>query len=225
MARVVFDYNKIEKIIGYTFKNKELLKTAFTHSSFANENKVESNERLEFLGDSVLQYVVTYKLYSDYSLKEGDLSKFRQKLVSENPLAFVIEELGIAPFLLKGKGEAKSKIDSKAMKADLFEAIVGAICLDSNLDEAKKFVLTCLKSVFKQYDSSRDFVDAKTKLQETMVGARIIYNTTKHDLSGCFEYKSVVLINKIPCGSGSGHNKKTAEQMAAREALSKITKE
>ena len=113
MKNLDFEYLKIEKIIGYTFKDKGLLKTAFTHSSYANENRCKSNERLEFFGDSVLGYVVTRKLYNEFKLSEGELSKFRQKLVSEQPLAFIIEELGLDTFILKGKGESKNKFDSK----------------------------------------------------------------------------------------------------------------
>ena len=220
-----FIAEKIEKIIGYKFKDKNLLKTAFTHSSYSNENNCKSNERLEFLGDSVLGMIVTKKLYNDYKLSEGELSKFRQKLVSEQPLAFVIEELKLNDFLLKGKGESKNKFDSKAMKADLFEAIVGALFLDSGLLEAEKWVLSCLKSVFEEYSHTFDFEDAKTKLQEKLVGSKIIYNTKKIDKSGYFEYKCSLKINGIIVGRGVGHNKKQAEMQAASEALNKITKE
>ncbi|MBQ9790353.1 MAG: ribonuclease III [Clostridia bacterium] len=225
MQRGVFDYEKVEKIIGIKFKDKKLLQTAFTHSSFANEHKVESNERLEFLGDSVLGVAVTMKLFKDFSLSEGDLSKFRQKLVSEEPLAFVVEELGLDGFILKGKGESKNKVDSKAIKADLFEAIVGAICLDSGFEASQRFVLKMLESVFREYGKTLDFVDAKTKLQERLAGSKIFYDTQKFDLSGFFEYRSVVKINGVVSGSGTGHNKKTAEQEAAKQALLKITKE
>lgn len=219
-----FDYKKIEKIIGYSFKNKELLKTAFTHSSFANENNCKSNERLEFLGDSVLGFIVTKKLYNDYKLSEGELSKFRQKLVSEQPLAFIIEELGLADFLLKGKGESKNKFDSKAIKADLFEALVGAMLLDSSVEQVESFILSKLHSVFEKFSSSLDFEDSKTKLQEKLVGSKIIYNTKKIDHKGYFEYSCELKINGVVAGCGSGHNKKQAEMQAATEALSKITK-
>ena len=222
---LLFDAQKIEKLIGYTFKDKSLLKTAFTHSSFANEHKVDSNERLEFLGDSVLGYAVTKKLYDDYSMNEGELSKFRQKLVSAEPLAFVIEELGLDAFLLKGKGESKNKFDSKSIKADLFESIVGAICLDAGVLESQKFVLKVLSSVFDKYGKSHDFVDSKTKLQELMAGSKIVYLTQKFDMSGYFEYESVVKVNGVACGVGRGHNKRSAEQLAATKALMKITKE
>ena len=97
MENVSFNIEQIEKIIEYTFKDKKLLKMAFTHSSYANEHKCKSNERLEFFGDSVLGFVVTKKLYSDFKLNEGNLSKFRQKLVSEQPLSFIVKFFIFAP--------------------------------------------------------------------------------------------------------------------------------
>lgn len=215
----------IESKIGHKFKNKDLLKTAFTHSSYAHEQRVESNERLEFLGDSALEYIITYKLYCDYSMNEGNLSKFRQKLVSEAPLAMVVEELGLDVYILKGKGELKNKVDSKAIKADLFEAIVGAICLDSGLVQAKNFVLKTLDSVFNSYKGVKHFDDPKTKLQELFVHDKIVYETKKVNKTGYFEYTSCLKINGVLAGSGSGRNKRIAEEMAAQNALAKITKE
>ena len=225
MENVNFDSAQIEKIIGYKFKNRNLLKTAFTHSSYANEHRCKSYERLEFFGDSVLGFVVTKKLYSDFKLSEGDLSKFRQKLVSEQPLAFIVEELGLDNYILKGKGESKNKVDSKAIKADLFESIAGAICLDSNIENAEVFILKSLDSVFKSYMGSFDFEDSKTKLQEKLVGSKIVYNTRKIDHKGYFEYVCNLKINGVTVGQGRGPNKKTAEMSAASVALSVITKE
>lgn len=225
MDNIKFDYSALEEIIGYKFKDKLLLKTAFTHSSYANENRVKSNERLEFFGDSVLGFVVTKKLYNEFKLSEGELSKFRQKLVSEQPLSFIIEELGLDKFILKGKGESRNKFDSKAMKADLFEAIVGAICIDSDVKNAEVFILKNLESVFKSYIGNYDFEDSKTKLQEMFVGSKIVYLTRKIDHKGYFEYKSTLKINGVIVGTGEGHNKKSAEMNAASFALKNITKE
>jgi len=225
LENIIFDCSKVESIIGYKFKDKSLLKTAFTHSSYANEHKCKSNERLEFFGDSVLGFVVTKKLYNEFKLSEGELSKFRQKLVSEQPLSFIIEELGLDAFILKGKGESRNKFDSKSMKADLFEAIVGAICSDSDIKNAEIFILKNLESVFKTYVGNFDFEDSKTKLQEKFVGSKIVYNTRKIDHKGYFEYKSTLKINGVVVGTGEGHNKKTAEMNAASLALKNITKE
>jgi len=224
VEKINFNCGDIEKIIGYTFKDKNLLKTAFTHSSYANEHKCKSYERLEFFGDSVLGFIVTKKLYSDFKLSEGELSKFRQKLVSEQPLSFVIEELGLDAFILKGKGESKNKFDSKSIKADLFESITGAICLDSNVVEAERFVLNNLSSVFESYTNNLDFEDSKTKLQEKLVGCKIVYVTKKIDHKGFFEYECSLKINGIISGKGRGHNKKTAEMQAASVALKNISK-
>ena len=225
MENLDFNYSKIEQIIGYKFQDKSLLKTAFTHSSYANENRCKSNERLEFFGDSVLGFVVTKKLYNEFKLSEGELSKFRQKLVSEQPLSFIIEELGLDKFILKGKGESRNKFDSKSIKADLFEAVAGAICKDSDIKSAEIFILKNLESVFKSYVGHYDFEDSKTKLQEKFVGDKIIYNTRKVDHKGFFEYKCTLKLNGQVVGTGTGHNKKSAEMNAASYALKNITKE
>ena len=216
----------LETNLGYDFRDRMILNNALTHKSYLRKSEfLGNNERLEFLGDSVLGFIVTFKLYNEYNMTEGELSKFRQKLVSEEPLAFAIEELGLDKYLLKGKGESKNKFDSKSMKADLFEAIVGAMCEDAGIEVSQKFVLSCLDSLFKSYNNVADFADHKTKLQEKLVGQKIIYNTTKVDKSGYFEYISKIKINGVLCGTGKGRNKKTAEQLAAKMALEKITKE
>ena len=142
----MFSFDKIEKIIGYKFQNRKLLNTAFVHSSYANEHKVECNERLEYLGDAVLEFIITDKLYSLFNLGEGQLTKYRASLVNEDTLSFIVSELNLDSFLLKGKGEKKNGIDSKAIKCDLFEAIVGAIYLDSGIEFAKQFVLNVMDS-------------------------------------------------------------------------------
>ena len=124
-----FNFHEAEDKLKVKFKNKELLEMAFTHSSYANENNKQSNERLEFLGDSVLGLIVTQVIYSKTDFKEGQLSKLRALLVSEEPLSRIIDMLDIEKLMLKGKGESKSKVSSKAIKCDLFEAIVGANCI------------------------------------------------------------------------------------------------
>ena len=135
-----FDIQKIEKIIGYAFKNKELLKTAFTHSSFSNEHRVESNERLEFLGDSILSVIIAEEIFKRYNKSEGELTKIRASLVSEKSLAFISKQLGIDKFLIVGAGLVK-KEPTDAMIADSFEAMLAAIYLDGGMKNARKFIL------------------------------------------------------------------------------------
>ena len=138
-VKEIVNISAVEKIIGYTFKSKKLLTRALTHSSYSNEHRVESNERLEFLGDAVIEFIITEKLYTEFKGKEGDLSKIRALIVSEKPLAAAIDKLGLEKYLLKGVGESKNTTKSKAMKCDMFEAIAGAIYIDGGIEETKKF--------------------------------------------------------------------------------------
>lgn len=220
----MFNSSKIEKIIGYKFKNKQLLQTAFVHSSYANEHKVECNERLEYLGDAVLEFVVTDKLYKTFNLKEGLLTKYRASLVNEGTLAFVIEELQLDAFLLKGKGEKRNFIDSKAIKCDLYEAIVGAIYLDGSIVEAQNFIYSTLETFLNDLQTQGLKNDSKSALQEMLVNQKIIYSTTKHGESHNPHYKSTVIVNGQNMGFGEGTNKKSAEQVAAKNTIDMLKK-
>lgn len=213
----------VEKIIGYTFKNKEHLKIALTHSSYANEHRCMSNERYEFLGDSVLGMVVAESLFKNVKAKEGDYTKMRAELVSEKSLAFLVDELGIEQFMFKGKGEAKSA-PSKAIKCDLYEAIVGAIFLDGGLNNAKKFILSTLATGIDNFKRAGTPIDNKTKLQELCKGQKIRYTYKKSGLSNDPWFKTTVYVNGVSLGQGEGENKRSAEMIAAGEALKKLTK-
>ena len=109
--------SEVEKIIGYKFKTKKTLQTALTHSSYSNEHRVESNERLEFLGDAVIEFIITEKLYKEFKGKEGDLSKIRATVVSEKPLAEAVDRLGLEKFLLRGVGESKNTNTSNTIRS------------------------------------------------------------------------------------------------------------
>ena len=218
----IFNFNAVEEKLGISFRNKNLLKIAFTHSSYANEHNCESNERLEFLGDSVLGFIVTKKIYNYTNLKEGELSKLRALLVSEEPLAKIVDELKIEEYMLKGIGESKNKVNSRAIKCDLFEAIVGAIYLDLGLEIVQKFVMKKLEPVFVQIKKLESFEDSKTQLQEKFSHAKIKYVTKKLGQDHNPTYESMVLINNVSCGKGVASNKRSAEQGAAKEALTNI---
>ena len=220
----MFSCKPIENKIGYVFKNKNLLKTAFVHSSYANEHKVKSNERLEYLGDAVLEFIVTDKLYNTFNLSEGQLTKYRASLVTESTLAFVIEQLKLDQYLLKGKGEKKNNIDSKAIKCDLFEAVVGALYLDGGINEAQKFVVEVLETFFDSLKKDGLKNDAKSTLQEMLINQKIVYSTTKHGESHNPSYKCTVIINNQLMGFGQGTNKKAAEQEAAKNTIDMIKK-
>lgn len=213
---------EVEKIIGYKFKSPKLLIKALTHSSYSNEHKVESNERLEFLGDAVIEFIITERLYLEFNEKEGDLSKIRAMLVSEKPLAEAIDSLGLEKFLLKGVGESKNTISSKAVKCDMFEAIVGAIYLDGGIENAKKFFNKAIDAKFLNIKQNGFVDDPKTKLQEMLKQAKIVYQTSKSGADHMPTYKTNVFINDVKMGSGTGSNKRSSEEMAASNAINNL---
>lgn len=212
---------EFEKNIKYNFKNKELLKTALTHSSYANENRGGSayNERLEFLGDAVLQLITSEKLYLENPhMPEGKMSKQRAALVCEEALAGYSSEINLGRYLLLGKGEeASGGRHRHSILADAFEALIGAIFLDGGMENAKKFVLRFVDA------AHLSLQDYKTLLQEIIQknpGERLSYVVTgesgpDHDKSFTVE----VHLNSNVIGKGEGKSKKQAEQAAAKEAL------
>lgn len=214
---------KIQTIVGKKIVNKQIIQQAFIHSSYANETKKESNERLEFLGDAVLELVITDYLYRSFNLAEGKLTKYRASLVSESTLAFVVEELGLDKYLLRGKGESKSKITS-AEKCDLYEAVVGALYIDGGIELAKKFILSTHETVLQKLKTDGLEENAKNQLQEMLANKKICYKTTKHGQDHSPIYKSLVTIDGVGLGSGEGTNKKSAEQMAAKNTIKMIKK-
>lgn len=215
---------EVEEILGYNFKTKSLLKTALTHSSYSNEHKVESNERLEFLGDAVIEFIITKKLFLEFKGKEGDLSKIRALIVSEKPLAEAVDKLGLSKYLIKGVGESKNTTESKAIKCDLFEALCGAIYLDGGIDETSKFFSKAVGDIVENLKINGYVDDPKTKLQETLKQSKISYNTVKTGPDHMPIYKSTVFVNGQKMGSGEGSNKRTAEENAASMAINNLKK-
>lgn len=165
------DYTDLEKKIGYEFKNKKLLENALTHTSYSNEHKeYQSYERLEFLGDAVLELTISEYLYSNYpNLPEGEMTRIRASVVCEESLYKVSKEIEDEKYLLLGKCEANTAgRNRQAILADSIEAILGAIYLDSNFDEAKKFILTYLKQEVEASIKGIGIKDYKTLLQEEL---------------------------------------------------------
>lgn len=212
----------VEEIIGYKFKNQKLLLKALTHSSFSNEHKVESNERLEFLGDAVIEFIITERLYLEFKEKEGDLSKIRAMLVSEKPLAEAIDELGLEKYLLKGIGESKNTVSSKAVKCDMFEAIAGAIYLDGGIENVKTFFNNAIGDKIMNIKLNGFVDDPKTKLQELLKQAKIVYQTTKSGLDHQPTFKTNVFINDVKMGKGTGTTRRSSEEMAANDAINNL---
>lgn len=222
---------EFEKKVDYKFEDIELLNLAFFHSSYANENKNIhnlSNERLEFLGDSVVDLVVSdilYKLQKD--IPEGEMTKLRSQMVCESSFAFVARKLDLGKYLLMGKGEELSGGRNRdSILADTFEAICGAIYLDSNFDNIYNLLSKLFYKIFLNHlENNIKFIDYKTKLQEynqQNSAIKLKYKIEKeegpdHDKT----FYVAVYEGEKHLGSGVGKSKKSAEQSAAKDALSK----
>ena len=217
---------QLEKNLKYTFKNKELLKNALAHSSYANEKKgsITSNERLEFLGDSVLSIIVSEHIYKNFPhLPEGQLTRIRASLVCEKTLCAFSKQLEVGDYLLLGKGEkANGGAQRPSILADAFEAILAAIYLDGGMEPAKRHVLRFVQSELAHLENE-NFKDYKTELQEIIQRnpeEKLTYVLTGEsgpDHDKCFTVE--VHLNSNVIGEGSGHSKKNAEQAAAKKAL------
>ena len=221
----------LEKKINYTFKDKALIKRAMMHSSYINEKhleKYECNERLEFLGDAVLELVSSEFLFLDMpEVSEGKLTKTRASMVCEPALAYCARDIEIGSYLLLGKGEdATGGRERDSVTSDAMEALIGAIYLDGGFTNAKEFIH---KFILTDLENKKLFYDSKTILQE-MVQAKmeepIIYeliNEEGPDHNKSFTVQ--VLIGSDIYGTGTGRTKKAAEQKAAYEAILKLKKE
>ncbi len=220
---------ELEEKIGYTFSNKALIEQALTHSSYANErriNKIPDYERIEFLGDAVLELVSSEFLFLSFPDKpEGELTKTRASMVCEQALAFCAKDLELGNFIRLGKGEAMAGGAHRAsITSDVMEAIIGAIFLDSGIEEAKKFIH---RYILSDLEEKQLFYDAKTILQERIQksGADVHYELQReegpeHDK----RFYTAVYRGDQLLGEGSGHNKKEAEQQAAYQALVSMKK-
>jgi ribonuclease-3 len=164
------ELEQLEKSIGYHFKNKELLKNALTHTSYANENNIKSNEKLEFLGDSILEFISSKYIYNNYpNLKEGEMTKVRADVVCEKSLYKVAQKHNFSDFLYVGKSQAISNGNKRpAILADSVEAIIAAIYFDSGLDNAEKFIVDNLRDYIKIASQNVGMKDYKTVLQEKL---------------------------------------------------------
>lgn len=220
----------LEKRIAYIFQDKNLILQAITHSSYANErkiNKIKDYERIEFLGDAVLELVSSEFLYGKHDeMPEGQLSRTRAAMVCEPSLASCARDLGLDQYILLGKGEEQTGGRSRdSIVSDVMEALIGAIYLDGGFEKAKAFIH---RFILEDLEHKALFYDAKSMLQVEVqkTGADVRYVLTgesgpEHDKTFSVEvYQGEKLL-----GKGSGHNKKKAEQQAAYEALLLLKKQ
>ena len=219
------DFEKLEKSIGYTFKDKSLLKKALTHTSYAYEKNIESNEKLEFLGDSILEFLSSKYIYNNYKkLKEGEMTKVRAEVVCEDSLYKVAKLHNFSDFILIGKSEANNNGNQKpAILADSIEATIAAIYFDGGLAEAEKFIIENLKEAIENSTKHVGMKDFKTVLQEKLQEngeVTIKYTVIKEsgpDHDKIFTVK--VEVDGRELAIGEGRTKKHAEMNAAEKAL------
>ena len=224
------DLNELQEITGYEFRDKELFCRALTHSSYANEHRMakkQCNERLEFLGDAVLELVSSDFLYHKYPDKpEGELTKIRASIVCEPTLAYCAADIHLGSYLLLGKGEeATGGRERNSVVSDAMEALIGAIYLDGGFASAKEFIH---RFILNDIEHKQLFYDSKTILQEIVQenGTQPVeYILTKEE--GPDHNKNFTVearVNGKVMGQGSGHTKKAAEQAAAYQAIRVLRK-
>lgn len=221
---------EVEEKLGYKFKKLQYLENALTHSSYANEYRRNSNERLEFLGDSVLSVIISDYIFKRMGTRnEGDLSKLRASLVCEQALDVVARRIGLDKFILLGKGEELTGgRERPSIVSDALEAVIAAIYLDGGIEKAREWVLDLMIKDIEEAIRGNCVHDYKTRLQECIQkkkNAVIEYELVKeegmdHDKTFTMQVK----INGKSKGTGVGKNKKEAAQRAAKEALESMKK-
>ena len=215
---------EFEKKIGYTFENPYLLVTALTHSSYSNEKRLKKykcNERLEFLGDAVLELISSEYIFKENPQKpEGDLTRIRASYVCEPTLAACAREISLGDYLLLGKGEDRTGgRERDSILSDAMEATIGAVYLDGGFARAKEYVEAF---VLRDIENKKLFYDSKTILQEIVQGRHLAlaYQLVKETgPDHCKSFEAAVMINGKKIAVGTGRTKKKAEQSAAYEAI------
>lgn len=224
-----FNVKEIEEVIGVSFNEPKLLKTALTHSSYANQHKdQEYNERYEFLGDAILQVCITEFLFLNYKEKsEGELTKIRSLIVCENSLYEIGKKLELGYFIRISRGEELTGgRERTSITADAVEALIAAIYLDKGLEFVKDFILGHFNEIIKRAISNDIVLDYKTKLQEELQKSgevSIIYELLKYEgPPHRRKFFTSVLIEDRELGRGEGYSKKESEQDAAKAALESL---
>ncbi|MCM1272535.1 MAG: ribonuclease III [Clostridium sp.] len=222
-------YKKLEELIGYEFKDKRLLDIAFTHRSYINETVLKqgiSYERFEFLGDAILEFLVSDFLFREYPEKsEGELTKFRASLVCEFTLCKIARQLSFGEYGYYSKGERLTGgADRDSILCDMFESVLGALFLDGGLEPAKNFVYQFLLN---DIEHKQIFLDSKTKLQEYAQKRGVPLRYEQINSNGPEHNKQFavqVYMGDQPLSKGMGHSRKSAEQQAAYESLKLLLK-
>ena len=230
---MIFDIIGIESKIGYSFKDKMLLRKCFTHSSYANEHGGEDNELLEFFGDSIIQFVVTEYLFNNAYGDEGKLTEKRKNIVSKEPLIRAVKKLDIMQYALLGKGLENRIGGEDKLISSLYEALCAGIYLDGGLREVKKFIKKTIITNFeienKRLEKQKVIDDSKSALQEYVQRRKlgtISYQTlTWSGPAHLPEFRVASLLNGARIAEGKGKSKKEAEKASAKKALALLMKQ
>ena len=231
----IFDATACEELIGYVFKDKMLLRKCFTHSSYANEHKEESNELLEFFGDAVIEFVVTEYLFKNSYGDEGALTDKRKQMVSKEPLLNAVNRLGLSEFILLGNGQKGTVKKDEKLFSSLYEAVVAGIYIDGGMAAAKAFIKRTIiddfdkKSKRKTKTVKKSGKDGKSLLQEYVqknkIGSVSYETLSKSGPDHLPEFRAAALVNGRRVAEGKGSSKRAAETQAAEKALQKIIKQ
>ena len=218
------DLSKLEKIIDYKFNDKKYLKIALTHKSYLDEQTdYLSNQRYEFLGDTILDFDLTLYLFNNFpNLDEGNLTKIRSSAVDQSSLVALGKKINIGDFIFLSKSEdASGGRNKKSIIEDAVEALIAAIYFDGGLENVNKFVSKYIYPNIKELSQDPGKKDYKTRLQEhyAKIGKKVTYENTSPGPDHSKEFSSKVLLSDNVIGTGKGKSKKNAEQMAAKAAL------
>ena len=218
------DLSKLEKIIDYKFNDKKYLKIALTHKSYLDEQTdYISNQRYEFLGDTILDFDLTLYLFNNFpNLDEGNLTKIRSSAVDQSSLVALGKKINIGDFIFLSKSEdASGGRNKKSIIEDAVEALIAAIYFDGGLENVNKFVSKYIYPNIKELSQDPGKKDYKTRLQEhyAKIGKKVTYENTSTGPDHSKEFSSKVLLSDNVIGTGKGKSKKNAEQMAAKAAL------
>ena len=230
---MIFDIDGCEEKIGYSFKDKMLLRQCFTHSSYAYEHGVLNNELLEFFGDSIMEFVVTEYLYKHARGDEGKMTKIRAELVSKTPLLNIVKKMGLNEFVLLGNGLEKYLNQDEKLFSSVYEALCAGIYIDGGITAVKKFITNTLIADYelKQAKKPKDKkkCDAKNELQEyaqkNKLGTITYELLWKKGPDHMPEFRVAVLLNGSRLAEGTGQSKKLAQANSAQTALKKIKKQ
>ncbi len=226
----IFDIEGCESKIGYKFKDKMLLRTCFTHSSYAHEHKERDNELLEFFGDSIIEFVVTEYLFKKGMGNEGDMTKIRAELVSRQPLLRIIKDMGLDEFVLLGNGQGKSANHDEKLYSSIYEALCAGIYIDGGMNAVKKFVKETLIDEFERYKNQVKKpktrclfkIELQEYVQKYKIGSLSYETLSKIGPDHSPEFREAVLINGKKLAEGTGRSKQLAQNEAAKLALNKI---